>query len=410
MMNLSIKCRKTTGLISTFVVLSWFAMPITRNAFGVSPPPDGAYPNFNTAEGQNALLSLSGGTVNTAVGFGSLQANRTNSFNTAIGAGTLLANTADANTAVGVAALLSNTSGTPNTATGALALFSNTTGGENTATGFKALYSNIGGFDNNAFGYRALESHTTNDHNNAFGVAALLSDVSGISNTAMGDGALQLNVTGVNNTALGDSALSLSTGNGNIAVGVSAGINVTTANNVICVGSVGGNVDNSCYIGNIYGASIDPATGTLVGVDSTGKLGTMSSSARFKHDIQPIDMASEAILKLNPVGFHYKSDPKNTPCFGLIAEEVAKVNSALIVRDKDGNPYSVRYDAVNTMLLNEFLKAHRRIEHQDAIIISLQKQIEDLKADFQKMSTQVNAATPSYSRRVNPHLIPANDR
>jgi hypothetical protein len=169
-------------------------------------------------------------------------------------------------------------------------------------------------------------------------------------------------------------------------------------------------VDNSCYIGNIYGASIDPATGTLVGVDSTGKLGTMSSSARFKHDIQPIDMASEAILKLNPVRFHYKSDPKNTPCFGLIAEEVAKVNSALIVRDKDGNPYSVRYDAVNTMLLNEFLKAHRRIEHQDAIIISLQKQIEDLKADFQKMSTQVNAATPSYSRRVNPHLIPANDR
>ena len=395
--------KTTAASIPILISLIWIGL--SPKACAVSPAPDGGYPNGNTAEGRNALLNLGTGGYNTAVGFFSLRGNSSNSFNTAIGAGALLANTADANTATGVAALLSNTSGTPNTATGALALFSNTTGGDNTAMGFKALFSNIGSFDNNAFGYRALESHTTNDHNNAFGVAALLSDQSGVSNTAMGDGALQLNVSGVNNTAVGDSALFISTGNLNTAIGVQAGSNVTTASNVICIGSVGDNVDNSCYIGNVYGAVIDPATGAIVGIDSTGKLGTMSSSRRFKHDIQPIDTASEAILKLNPVSFHYNSDPKNTPCFGLIAEDVAKIAPALVVRDKQGRPYSVRYDQVNAMLLNEFLKEHQAVQE-------LKRQVAALTAGLQKVCAQLelNKAAPQtvlnnqYNKRREPAL------
>jgi Chaperone of endosialidase len=397
---------KTKNL--SFIFIAFLAyVSASPSLQAVSPPPDGGYPGGNTAEGQNALLGLTSGGYNTAVGFFSLRTNSSNSFNTALGAGALFANTADENTAIGAAALLSNTSGTLNTATGVLALLSNTTGGDNTATGFKALFSNVSGFDNNAFGYRALESHTANDHNNAFGAAALLSDQNGISNTAIGDGALQLNVSGVNNTAVGDSALLVSTGNENTAVGVQAGGNVTTASNVICIGSPGNNVDNSCYIGNIYGAAIDPATGIIVGIDSTGKLGTMSSSQRFKRDIQPIDRASDAILKFKPVSFHYKNDAKNIPCYGLIAEQVAQVSPELVVRDNDGKPYSVRYDQVNAMLLNEFLKEHQafveqqcKVQEQEAIIADLrrdlqanvtrqQKQIEMLTANLQRVSAEL---------------------
>jgi len=382
---------KTDNLasITLYFTLTSLALFTSPNAFGVSPPPDGGYPGGNTAEGQNALFSLTTGGYNTAIGFLSLRSNQTNNLNTAVGAGTLLANTADANTAIGAGALLSNGSGTLNTANGAFALFSNTTGGDNTAIGFKALFSNVGGFDNNAFGYRALESHMANDHNNAFGVAALLNDHSGISNTAIGDAAMEQNVSGVNNTAVGDSALALSTGNGNTAIGVSAGVNVTTASNVICVGTFGANVDNSCYVGNIYGAMIDPATATLVGVDSTGKVGTMSSSQRFKHDIQPIDRASEAILKLKPVTFHYKTDARNTPCYGLIAENVAETSPDLVIRDKEGKPYSVRYDQVNAMLLNEFLKEHRKVEQQEFTITQLKNEIQAIVAHSKEQDSEI---------------------
>jgi hypothetical protein len=380
-----------------------FCLGVSQTALGVSPPPDGGYPGGNTAEGQNALFSLTTGGYNTAVGFLSLRSDSTNSFNTAIGAGALFANAADANTAIGVGALLSNTNGAFNTASGAFALFNNTTGGDNTAIGFKALFSNIGGFDNNAFGFRALESHTTNDHNNAFGVAALLSDQNGVSNTAIGDGALQSNVSGVNNTAVGDSALFISTGTGNTAIGVGAGDNVTTASNVICVGSVGDNVDNSCYIGNIYGAVIDPATATIVGIDSTGKLGTISSSQRFKRDIRAMDRASDAVLKLKPVTFHYNSDAKNTPCYGLIAEEVAKVSPDLVVRDKDGKPYSVRYDQVNAMLLNEFLREHKKVEEQQRTIDNQETTITQLKKEIETVIAQAKEQDLQI-QRVNQQL------
>jgi Chaperone of endosialidase len=135
---------------------------------------------------------------------------------------------------------------------------------------------------------------------------------------------------------------------------------VTTANDVICIGAIGANVSNSCYIGQIFGQPVDPATGTTVFVDTSGKLGTMLSSRRFKHEIKPMDKFSEAILALKPVTFHYKSDTKDIPQFGLIAEEVAAVDPDLVVRDGKGDIYTVRYDAVNAMLLNEFLKAHQK--------------------------------------------------
>jgi uncharacterized coiled-coil protein SlyX len=156
-------------------------------------------------------------------------------------------------------------------------------------------------------------------------------------------------------------------GNNNTALGVNAGTGVTTATNVICIGVniAGANVDNSCYVGNIFGQPIDPATAIAVGVDASGKLGTTVSSRRFKDDIKPMDKASETILALKPVTFHYKSDAKSTPCFGLIAEEVAQVNPDLVLRDKNGEILTVRYDAVNAMLLNEFLKEHRKVEEQD---------------------------------------------
>jgi len=237
-----------------------------------------------------------------------------------------------------------------NTATGPFALLYNTTGALDTANGTGALGANTGG-----------------NNNTANGAGALQSNIGGVANTANGTYALANNTGGSFNTADGASALpNNASGSNNIGLGVNAGSGVTTANNVICIGTnvAGADVSDSCYIGNIYGASIDPATAAAVGVDATGKLGTTVSSRRFKRDIQPMDKSSEGILALKPVTFHYKSDAKNTPCFGLITEEVAQVNPDLVLLDKNGEILTVRYDAVNAMLLNEFLKEHKKVEEQ----------------------------------------------
>lgn len=123
-------------------------------------------------------------------------------------------------------------------------------------------------------------------------------------------------------------------------------------------------------------------------IDSDGQLGTLSSSRRFKKDIRPIDGASEAILPLNPVTFHYKNDKEDLTQFGLIAEEVAKVNAGLVVRDQNGEIYSVRYDQVHAMLLNEFLKEHRRVEEQQATIAELKSTLASQKKDFEVTAAQ----------------------
>jgi hypothetical protein len=339
---------------------------LVQNTQAVSPVPDGGYPGGNTAEGQAALLSLTTGGFNTAVGFLSLRSDTTGQFNTASGAGTLLANTADQNTATGAGALLSNSTGAENTANGAFALFSNTIGADNTAIGRDVLFNNT----------------------------------TGIGNMAVGEGALNSNTTGNDNTAIGTSALFESTGNGNIGVGFAAGLSVTTANNVIAIGHTGADVSNTTWIGYVYGVTTQSGTTAPVVVSDGGQLGTVASSQRFKKDIITMDKASEAILGLRPVTFHYRSDAKETPQFGLIAEEVAKVNPALVLPDKEGKPYTVRYDAVNAMLLNEFLKEHRKNEEQEATIALLQKQFEAVTAGLQKVSAQLEASK-SASQVVN---------
>ncbi len=253
------------------------------------------------------------------------------------------------NTSDGYQALNSVTTGVDDSAFGGSALRSD----DNTANGYQALYNNTGGIVNTAVGFQALFSNTG---------GPLL----GYGNTAIGASALAVNTTGALNTAIGFYALGSNTvGWSNVALGTSAGTNVTTATDVICIGDLvrGANVSHTCFIGNIFEtADLPDALPVVVNVE--GQLGTFASAQRFKRDVRPMDKASEAILSLKPVTFHYKNNAKGKPQFGLIAEDVAKVNPDLVVRDKNGEIYTVRYDAVNAMLLNEFLKEHRKVETQ----------------------------------------------
>ena len=386
-MNRLVQLKQITSVFLIALLLACFG--ILPAAQAVVPPPDGGYLGGNTAEGQNALLSLTFGGFNTAVGYLSLRSNTNASYNTAVGAGALLANTANENTAVGAGALLSTSTGSQNTANGALALFDNTTGFANTANGLGALLSN-----------------STGSNNTAVGGVALLNNINGTDNTAVGLRALDSNIDGSFNTAVGGGALTNNTtGNSNTAFGVGAGSGVITADNVIAIGAQGANVDGSCFIGNIRGVTTANTNAIPVVIDSAHQLGTMSSSRRFKNEIQPMDQASEAILALRPVTFHYKSDKAGTPQFGLVAEQVAEVNPDLVVRDDEGEIYTVRYDAVNAMLLNEFLKEHRKVEQHrkdfEAAIARQQKQIEALTAGLQKVSAQLEASKPAPQTVLN---------
>ena len=349
-----------------------------ESAHAVVPAPDGGYPNFNTAEGTNALQHVTTGIGNTAAGWRSLFTTSEGSLNTAIGAGTLVL----------------NSTASHNTANGALALLLNTTGDFNTAVGESALYSNTEGFGNTATGVNALQNNIT-----------------GILNTAIGNSALAANSNGGSNTAVGTGALETSTGSGNTALGQGAGNGVTTAGGVTCIGAgvTGGNLDNTTWIGNVFGVATNSGTTAPVIVSNEGQLGTVVSSERFKKDIAPMEKTSEAILSLRPVTFHYKTDTKGAPQFGLIAEEVARVNPGLVLLDKEGKPFTVRYDAVNAMLLNEFLKEHDafveeqrrvqeqecRLQKQETTIALQQKQIDALTAGLQRVSAQVATSAPS---------------
>jgi hypothetical protein len=403
-----------TRLPLVLITLALICLVLVQNTKAVSPPPDGGYPLGNTAEGQDALLNLTTGVQNTAVGFLSLKTNTTGSYNTAIGSGTLLANRGDGNTATGTFALLNNTFGRLNTANGVLALLSNTAGIANTAVGYAALFSNTLGLGNTAVGDEALYGNTTGDANVAIGTQALQGNSTGGGNTAVGDLALYHNISGILNLALGYNAGHLTTGSNNIALGADAGKNRTTGDYNIDVGNQGvaaeGNTirvgtqgtQTATYIAGISGATA--TNGLAVFVDMNGKLGTMTSSARFKEDIKPMDNASESIFALKPVRFRYKNhiDTKATRQFGLVAEEVEAINPDLVVRDKEGKAYSVRYDQVNAMLLNEFLKEHRTLQElkvnaakQETTIAQQQKQIEALTAGLQKVSAQLEASKPA---------------
>jgi len=406
-----IQLKKATPIFVIASMLACFGLaPIAQ---AVSPPPDGGYPNNNTAEGEDALFSLTTGGANTATGASALFGNTTGNDNTATGSGALVSNTTGgSNTATGASALFANTTGSDNTATGAFALQFDTTGGSNTANGFEALFDNITGNDNTATGAFALESNTTGNDNTATGSAALVSNTTGGSNTANGFEALESNTTGSGNTANGFQALFHNTiGSNNVALGYSAGSALTTGSNNINIGNVGvagesakiriGTVgaQTKTFIAGIHGV---PVTGAAVFVSSSGQLGTTTSSARFKDEIKLMDNASEALYALKPVTFRYKKgiDPKGLSQFGLVAEEVEAVNPDLVVRDKGGKPYSVRYDQVNAMLLNEFLKEHKTVQEQgatmtqqgkdfEAAIAQQQKQIEALTATVKQQAAQI---------------------
>jgi hypothetical protein len=301
-----------------------------------------------------------------------------------------------------VQALNLGTTGSNNTAHGWFSLFSNTSGSSSTADGFQALYSNTTGVENTANGVLALFSNTEGNSNTAAGDQALFSNTTGAANTATGFFALLSNTEGNSNTAIGDVALANNTtGSFNTAIGVGAGTGVETASNVICIGHPGQNLSNRCYIGNIREAFVS-GDAVPVLIDSTGQLGTAVSSRRFKKEIKPMDKASEAVLALKPVAFHYKNDTTNTPQFGLIAEEVAEVNPDLVVRDKNGEISTVRYDAVNAMLLNEFLKAHRKMETQ-------QKQIDALAAQLKQQTALIQQVRMLMSRTDPVRRIIANN-
>jgi len=184
-------------------------------------------------------------------------------------------------------------------------------------------------------------------------------------------------------------------------LGQGAGLNVTTANSVICIGTVGANVNDSCFIGHIRGVTTTQNNAIPVLIDSLGQLGTVSSSRRFKKEIKPMDKASDAILALKPVTFHYKSDSKDTPQFGLIAEEVAAVNPDLVVRDEKGEVYTVRYDAVNAMLLNEFIKEHQKVQRLEAALAAVNERLKAQDAKIDKVNAKVELTKPAPQMVVN---------
>lgn len=364
---------------SAFVVAALFVwVGLLTNTKAVSPAPDGGYPGGNTAEGQTALFSLTTGAYNTAVGFFSLLSNQEGQFNTGVGAGTLLANTAHRNTAVGAGSLLSNTAGVKNTANGTFALFTNADGNSNTASGESALFYNTSGSNNTACGYNALLSNTTASDNTAAGTTALFSNETGEFNTAVGSQSLRDNVTGDSNTAIGDSAGFNITGSGNVCIG--AGVN----------GFAGEN--NITRIRNVYESV---ATERAVYVTADNRIGTLSSSRRYKEQIKSMENASETIHALRPVTFRYKKevDATRSLSFGLIAEEVAKVSPDLVTSDREGKPETVRYEAINAMLLNEFLKEHCKVQQQGNTIAELKNEIASLTEIVKDQTKQIQKVT-----------------
>jgi hypothetical protein len=375
----------------THILIGILCIGLFPRAQAVVPPPDGGYPGFNTAEGQNALQSLTTGSANTAVGWFSLFSDTTGSFNTATGAGSLLFNTADENTAFGAAALLFNTAGFQNTAVGAAALLNN--------NGFAVDAPNGGpGSANTAVGARALSGNTSGGSNTANGAQALQDNTTGAANTAIGSFALFNNTTGNSNTALGNGAGQPITGSGNVCIG----------------GGVSGEagVDNSTYIRNVntllqnFSAGVNDYVTVRL---SDGRLGhtALVSSQRYKHDIKPLATTSEALYALKPVSFRLKKqfDATQALGFGLIAEEVEKIDPALVYRNAKGQVESVRYEMVNAMLLNEFLKEHRKVENLEATVAQQHKDFEaavaELKGQIQKVSAQLELSKPAPQTVLN---------
>jgi hypothetical protein len=424
------------GLFLIPVLLVCFALAPSARA--VVPAPDGGYPGSNTAEGTQALFSRTTGVWNTALGFQALYHDTSGNANTATGFRALFNNVNGIqNTATGVLALFSNTSGVNNTANGWGALTSNTTGRFNaafgvnalrnnnadseTAVGFGALAANTSGGNNVAVGYQALRNNVSNSFSTAVGWQADLNST-GNSNDAFGYQALSSVTTGAFNVGIGVLALNdLTTGISNVAVGNNAGNGLTTGNGNVYIGQgvpgVGGE-SNTTRIKNVY-ASV--ASARVVYVNSDNKIGTLSSSRRYKEEIKPMEQASESILALKPVTFRYKQefDGSRAPMFGLIAEEVEKINPDLVSRDEKGEVETVRYDAINAMLLNEFIKEHGKVTELQATvalqkkdfaasIAQQQKEIKLLTAGLKEQAAQIQKVSARLEARKPAPQVVAN--
>ncbi len=441
------KKRNIIAVLSVLVSLA--LLPIAQAAPAPNTPDPGGKPVSNTADGQNALLSITTGIHNSAFGFDALLSNSISKFNTAVGSVALLS---DNGTTAG--------EGDQNTAVGTGALLSNTTGGSNTAIGAFALLFNIDGFGHTAVGSGALENNNASglfSSNTAVGVSALLTSTTGGANVAVGEGALIGVDTGSANTAIGalagfsynaDETSNICIGagtsgsvgdNNTIRIGdnlPSGGIDVIDAGpaaNFILMGtglntggiSIGtligfGNASianglstttgaSSCNIGGIFNQT-PPAGSHAVVVGPNNQLADATlSSRRFKKDIAPIDKMSEGILALRPVTFHWKTDNTNEPEFGLVAEEVAQVNLDWITRNPQGEISGVRYETIPILLLNEFLKEHKKVEEQQANIAELKStvaqqqkgmevltaQLKEQAAQIQKVSAQLEVGKPA---------------
>ena len=360
------------GMLMTIVVLLG-CVELSPIAQAVNPPPDGGYGGQSTAEGTDALFHLTTGVWNSAFGFRALYNNSTGIRNTGIGYQALYNNNGPF-----------NVSGLDNVAVGANALFNNTIGTRNVAIGTLALYANMTGSNNIAIGDRALWQL-----NGANGVTAIGDSFYSDPNSAeIGrrpdcDTDISPNAhIHAHNIFIGDPFQFVSA--------PASCINHDGTQTVhIVVSEFGGAVF-------VDGVNNHPIAGSQVVIDANGQLGVATSSKRFKNDVKPMEQSSEAILALKPVTFRYKPeiDHNGVPQFGLVAEDVEKVSSDLVVRDKQGKPYSVRYEAVNAMLLNEFLKEHRKSEKLEAAVARQQKQIDALTAGLQRVTAQLDVDAP----------------
>jgi trimeric autotransporter adhesin len=406
---------------------------------------------YNTAHGWHALSSNTTGTDNTANGSYSLSSNMTGWNNTAVGAYSLQNNASGSrNSAFGDSALWSNTTGTYNVAMGTGALADNTTGGGNVAVGDDALSGNTTGGENTAIGDVALESNTTGSGNVAVGSETLAygvgaswqlqgantavgyrtleytgapwgTGVGGDGNTAVGDRAMLYNVDGSFNCAFGLLALSADNGEtdgmANTAIGNRAGYGLRTGTGNVYIGDQevarDPNESYHTYIHNINTTSVSGGFADTVTVDlNTGLLGHLTSSRRHKEDIKAMQDASETLYRLKPVTYRYKKeiDRNQALDYGLIAEEVAQVDPNLAIRNAKGEIETVRYSAINVMLLNEFLKEHKAFVEEQAKVKKLETglagllaTVKEQAAQIEKVSAQVQVRQPQTSlARINP--------
>jgi Chaperone of endosialidase len=401
------------GNANTFVGESTGNMSLTGNAntgVGALALTSDTTGVGNTAAGASALVSNTTGLSNSAFGSSALALNTTGGNNTAVGVSALFSNTAASNnsacgfqalyqntgadnSAFGYRALFNNTTANFNAAFGSGALLSNTTGDGNSAFGASALQSNTNSA-NSAFGYQALLNNTTAFSNSAFGFQALLGNTTGCCNTAFGDRTLRVDPLGTFNAAFGYQALvNLMSGISNTAIGAGAGFALTSGSdniyvgadsgsssesNTIRIGGIGG--QTSTFIAGIFGQV--SASGAGVFVNSSGKLGTLVSSRRYKDGIADLAGESDVLMRLRPVAFYYRPeyDETHTRQYGLVAEEVAEVAPALVAFDEQGAPQAVRYHFVNAMLLNEVQKQRRRLQEQASRIEELEARLARLEA------------------------------